>query len=115
MKLSKLFVVALMVGSLGVLGCGDDDGGTAGSGGNGTAGSGGNGTAGSGGNGTAGSGGSAGSGGTNGAVCPADADILCANCTGQQLNDCRADVFACNAFPLAACETCIEDSDPGCP
>ena len=99
MKLSKLFVVALTVGSLAVLGCGDDDGGTAGSGGNGTA----------------GSGGSAGSGGTNGAVCPADADILCANCTGQQLNDCRADVFACNAFPLAACETCIEDSDPGCP
>ena len=50
MKMTRLFVMALLVGSLSVLGCGDDEdgGGSAGSGG------------------TAGSGGSAGTGGTAG-------------------------------------------------
>ena len=46
MKLSKLFVIALLAGTLGVLGCNDETTGTAGSGGSGTAGSGGSGTAG---------------------------------------------------------------------
>jgi hypothetical protein len=43
MKPSRIFLVALLVGTLGVLGCGDDDngGGTAGTGGSGTGGSGG--------------------------------------------------------------------------
>jgi hypothetical protein len=53
MKLSKLFVIALLAGTLGVIGCSDDDnGGTAGTGGSGTAGTGGSGTAGTGGSGT---------------------------------------------------------------
>ena len=74
---------------------------------------------GSGAGGTGGSGGSAGSGGSDGSVCPADADELCANCQGQQLNDCEADVFACNTFGeilgIEVCEVCIERSNPGCP
>ena len=49
MKLSRLFVIALLAGTLGVLGCGDDTTNPAGSGGSGTAGSGGSGTAGTGG------------------------------------------------------------------
>jgi hypothetical protein len=51
MKLSKLFVIALLAGTLGVLGCGDDDG-------NGNGGNGGNG-------GTAGTGGTGGGGGVD--------------------------------------------------
>ena len=49
MKLSTLFLMTVLVGTLGVLGCNDETTGTAGSGGSGTAGSGGSGTAGSGG------------------------------------------------------------------
>ena len=51
MKLSKLFVIALLAGTLGVLGC-DDETSTGGSGGSGTAGTGGRGPAGTGGGGT---------------------------------------------------------------
>ena len=58
MKLANFFLMTVLVGTLGVLGCGDDTTNPAGSGGSGTAGSGGSGTAGSGGSGTAGSGGS---------------------------------------------------------
>ena len=58
MKLANFFLMTMLVGTLGVLGCGDDTTNPAGSGGSGTAGTGGSGTAGSGGSGTAGSGGS---------------------------------------------------------
>ena len=51
MKLSNLFMIALLAGTLGVLGCGDDTTNPAGSGGSGTAGTGGSGTAGTGGGG----------------------------------------------------------------
>ena len=50
MKVGRIFLIAVMAGALGALGCGDDGGGgTAGSGGSGTAGTGGSGTAGTGG------------------------------------------------------------------
>ena len=49
MKLYRLLLATLLVGTLAVVGCNDDQTGTAGSGGSGTAGSGGDGTAGSGG------------------------------------------------------------------
>ena len=57
MKLSNLFMIALLAGTLGVFGCSDDDpktgnGGNGGTGGSGTAGTGGSGTAGTGGGGT---------------------------------------------------------------
>ena len=58
MKLANFFLMTMLVGTLGVLGCGDDTTNPAGSGGSGTAGTGGSGTAGTGGSGTAGSGGS---------------------------------------------------------
>ena len=46
MKVGRIFLIAVMAGALGALGCGDDGGGgTAGSGGSGTAGTGGSGTA----------------------------------------------------------------------
>ena len=67
MKLSNLFMIALLAGTLGVLGCGDDTTNPAGSGGSGTAGTGGSGTAGTGGSGTGGSG-TGGSGGIDGAT-----------------------------------------------
>ena len=62
MKLSNLFMIALLAGTLGVFGCSDDPPatGNGGSGGEGTAGTGGEGTAGTGGEGTAGTGGSSG-------------------------------------------------------
>jgi len=53
MKLANFFLMTMLVGTLGVLGCSDDTTNAAGSGGSGTAGSGGSGTAGSGGSGTA--------------------------------------------------------------
>ncbi len=84
MKLSNLFMIALLAGTLGVLGCGDDDnGGTAGTGGSGTAGTGGSGTAGTGGSGTAGTGGS-GTGGSGGIV---DSATACggADCQGEEV------------------------------
>ena len=98
MKLSNLFMIALLAGTLGVLGCGDDDnGGTAGTGGSGTAGTGGSGTAGTGGSGTAGTGGS-GTGGTGGTVGAVEAcsgptcearDVLRATCE-VEFDDCIA-------------------------
>lgn len=108
MNLSRFLLVGLMVGSLAVLGCGDDSGsgGTAGSGGTGGSG----GTAGSGG--TGGSAGMAGDGGSGGEI-PAscDPDVVCAPCDESMRNDCETDVFACNALPVG-CEACIEESDP---
>ena len=59
MKLANFFLMTVLVGTLGVLGCGDDDTNTAGSGGSGTAGTGGSGTAGTGGSGEGGAGGGA--------------------------------------------------------
>ena len=92
MKLTRILVIAAMVGTLSLMGCGSDDGG-----------------------GTGGSGGTAGSGGSMGEGC-ADADVICANCAeGRPLNDCRADVFACNQIDERdLCEACILESEPGC-
>jgi len=87
MKVSGLFWAGVLVGTLAIVGCGDD-----------------------------GTGGTAGTGGMTGEGC-ADADVLCAGCAdGPQLNDCRNDVMLCNqADPVSRCETCIAESNPGCP
>jgi hypothetical protein len=78
MKLGRIFVIALLAGTLGVIGCNDEEGtgGTAGSGG------------------TAGTGGTAGSGGTGGTVDP---------CVGGQCDrdsqaktNCQDAIDACN-------------------
>jgi hypothetical protein len=101
MKLSKLFVIALLVGTLGVIGCGSDPApeGNGGSGGNGTAGTGGDGTAGTGGDGTGGT-------PSNGSVCDDCAnqdDIpLCEVCYDECDNPNEA---ACEAIGLACCAT----------
>jgi len=83
MKLSNLFLIALLAGTLGVFGCSDDpapDNGTAGTGGDGTAGTGGSGTAGTGGSGTGGTGGTVGAvEACSGAKCQAN-DVLRATC-----------------------------------
>ena len=119
MKLSKLFVIVLLAGTLGVFGCGNDpdtgnggSGGTAGSGGSagsgGTAGSGGSAGSGgtAGGGGTAGSGGTAGTGGAGGASefcinngnC-SDDDCVCADCVGDLGCNAGCDNDeVCNAF-----------------
>jgi hypothetical protein len=91
---TRLFLVAALVGSLAVLGCGDETTGTAGSGGSG---SGGSGTAGSGGSGTAGSGGN-GTAGSGGAPIPSEAcdTGLCAT-DGELRALCEQDVQACLA------------------
>jgi hypothetical protein len=72
MKLSNLFMIALLAGTLGVFGCDSDpQTGNGGSGGDGTAGTGGDGTAGTG-------GGTAGSGGTGGTTAPdTSCDAIC--------------------------------------
>ena len=122
MKLSNLFMIALLAGTLGVFGCSDDppsngnggsggDGaagtggsGTAGTGGSGTAGTGGSGTAGTGGSGTAGTGGT-GTGGTGGGA----ADP----CTGNNC-DLTEPKLACEAA-VAFCKSadcCGDGVDP---
>jgi hypothetical protein len=90
MKLGKLYLIAVLVGTLVVIGCGDD------------------------GSSNGGSGGTAGGGGDTGFVC--DADVICAECPeGREFDDCAADVFACDTIDPRGCEPCIEDTDPGCP
>ena len=96
MKSSRLFVIAMLVGSLAVIGCGDDGGGTAGTGGSGTAGTGGSGTA--------------GTGGGNGALSTCDA--LCAsNCDLQNVGggdpDCLSDCAALQ--PSYATDDCGDE------
>jgi hypothetical protein len=80
MKLSSLFMIALLAGTLGVFGCSDDPPatGNGGSGGEGTAGTGGDGTAGTG-------GGTAGTGGGNASCGTEPAQELC--CFGLCLGD----------------------------
>ena len=103
MKLSNLFMIALLAGTLGVFGCSDDPpaNGNGGSGGEGTAGTGGSGTAGTGGSGTAGTGGTGGGG----------IDLGCdeGNCTaGSEAEmDCEALTAACIADEIANEEECI--------
>lgn len=97
MKLSNLFLMAVMVGSLAVLGCGNDGGSAAGSGG------------------SAGSGGTAGDGGSSGGNC-ANADEICADCaSGTPTDDCRQDVALCNtAGRVEVCQFCVDATEPGC-
>ena len=120
MKLANFFLMTMLVGTLGVLGCGDDTTNPAGSGGSGTAGTGGSGTAGTGGSGTAGSGGSgtAGSGGSgainpeelcNVELCAVDSDagrLLKAACVNE-ITDCIAlgmsTTDQCIAFGVETC------------
>ena len=85
MKLSRLLVIALLAGTLGVLGCGDDTTGPAGSGG------------------TAGSGGSAGMGGSAGDVCVGGD---CVDGSTEKML-CEAGVTACRLNPVGQ-EACIE-------
>jgi len=112
MKLANFFLMTMLVGTLGVLGCSDDTTNTAGTGGSGTAGSGGSGTAGSGGSGTAGSGGS-------GAINPeelcnvqacavdSDAGRLLKTACVNEINDCIAlgmsTTEQCIAFGVETC------------
>jgi hypothetical protein len=85
MKLSRLFMIALLAGTLGVIGCGDDATNPAGSGGSGGSGgsAGTGGTAGSGGSGTAGTGG-------GGVMCDETAQEICdARCdVADQIPEC---------------------------
>ena len=115
MKLSKLFVIALLAGTLGVFGCSDDPE-TGNGGGGGTAGSGGSagngGTAGSGGSagtrGAAGSGGTAGNGGTGGTPPPG------APCVDQpEACDDHSDCTVNTCDPAVGCEeTIVADGAP---
>jgi hypothetical protein len=110
MKLSRIFLVALLVGTLGVLGCGDDDngGGTAGTGGSGTAGTGGSGTAGTGGSGTAGSGGSVDPNLCNLEVCALDTDVgrTAKEVCLDEYNDCVSGGGDAGTCKTLAEETC---------
>jgi hypothetical protein len=104
MKLSNLFMIALLAGTLGVFGCNDDPPatGNGGSGGEGTAGTGGSGTAGTGGSGTAGSGGS-------GTMCDATVEEVCAECdVPSAAPNCEATYNTCLADPVTVnpCESC---------
>mgnify|MGYP001827079447 CR=1 FL=1 len=109
MRLTKMFVLAVLVGAVAVIGCSNDDG-SGGSGG--TAGAGG--TAGSGGSG--GIGGSAGIGGSGGMPAEgcADADVECADCEVDtpESERCLGAVVACNFLEQSECQACIESSDP---
>jgi hypothetical protein len=98
MKLSNLFMIALLAGTLGVFGCTDDPE-------NGTGGSGGNGTAGTGGNGTGGSGGSTADPCTGGLCETADVKIDCdlarATCKADvelDLTDAECDAMATDLY-----------------
>ena len=106
MKLSKLFMIALLAGTLGVIGCGDDATNPAGSGGSGgSAGSGG--TAGSGV--TAGSGGGTAGTGGGGSECDRTAAEVCAECDAPDRRpDCESRFDACLADPPTGnfCEKC---------
>jgi hypothetical protein len=96
MKLSRLFMIALLAGTLGVLGCGDDETNPAGSGGSGTAGTGGSGTAGTG-------------GGGGGGMCDATAEEVCATCDAvDRIPACESRFDACLVDPPSGnyCEKC---------
>ena len=94
MKVGRILFVAVLVGCLGVLGCGDDE--------------------------TTGTGGAPGSGGTGGTTTGVecgDADTICAGCAeGPALSDCRSDVLGCNTLSEteAECLACLETNPPGC-
>jgi len=92
MKLANFFLMTLLVGTLGVLGCGDDTTNPAGSGGSGTA----------------GSGGSAGSGGTGGdpldpALCNREACVENETLRGE----CENELEACRSVPEGRQDECI--------
>jgi hypothetical protein len=82
MKLSKLFVIALLAGTLGVLGCGDDETGDGNTGGDG---------------GTGGNGATGGSGGSGGSVADHCTGGLC-NSDTQVKTNCQELIAACNDF-----------------
>ena len=95
MKFTKLCLIAVLVGTVAVIGCSEDAQGTGGSGG----------SAGSGGGGT---------GGTPAEDC-ADADLVCAACEEDTVEweRCLGAVFLCNeVFDPSECEGCIENSQP---
>jgi len=105
MKLSNLFMIALLAGTLGVFGCSSDpETGNGGNGGNGTAGTGGNGggTAGTGG------GGEAGNGGTGGD--PFDSELCNREvCVGNDTlrQECETELALCAAVPDLQQDECI--------
>jgi len=101
MKLANFFLMTVLVGTLGVLGCSDDTTNAAGSGGSGTAGTGGSGTAGTGGSGTAGTGGSD--------LTCMTAQEVCANCDSQgAIPACESAYDTCLATPPSGnyCDKC---------
>ena len=102
MKLSKLFLMAMLVGTLAVIGC-DSDTGTGGSGGSGGSGGtgGGGGTAGEGGaGGTAGMGGEGGTGGSA-------ASTVCEACdVAEQIGECEATYNTCIIDDAGTPEDC---------
>ena len=105
MKLANFFLMTMLVGTLGVLGCGDDTTNPAGSGGSGTAGTGGE--AGSGGD--AGSGGGTAGTGGGGSECDRTAAEVCAECDAPDRRpDCETRFDACLADPPTGnfCEKC---------
>lgn len=91
MKLRRVFLIAAMVGSLAVLGCGDSGSGSS-----------------SGDGGSNGGGGIDGTGGMDGG----GGDDPCADCApGQQLEDCENDLLICDTFSdPGARESCIADA-----
>ena len=91
MKLSRLFLIAFLAGTFGLLGCNDDSNGTGGSGG--TAGTGGNGGA----AGSGGSGGTAGSGGSGGTAGTGGIDFGCECADSEVVAECEDLVGACIA------------------
>ena len=107
MKAGRIFLIAVMAGALGALGCGDDGGG-------GTAGSGGSGTAGTGGSGTAGTGG-----GNGAPVSTCDAVCGDSPCGDADEPDCEENCAALE--PSYATDDCgglmqdfLECAEPGC-
>jgi hypothetical protein len=98
MKLAQFFVIAVLAGTLGVLGC-DDETSTGGSGGSGTAGTGGGGTG----------GGGTGGGGTGGGGGGIDLGCDEGNCTpdSEAKMDCETLTAACIADEIANEEECI--------
>jgi len=98
MKLSNLFMIALLAGTLGVFGCSSDpETGNGGSGGEGTAGTGGSGTAGTGGSGTAGTGGS-GTAGTGGSGTAGNCDYGDCMDPGTQRDLCETQLGICETL-----------------
>jgi len=85
MKLSKLFMIALLVGTMGVIGCGDDS--SSGNGGNGN--------------------------GGNGTACDPTVEDWCATCDEQdKIPDCESSFNNCLAADPGAnvCEKCAAEA-----